>query len=403
MPRLTKSVVDRIEPPARKPDGQHVQVFYRDDTLLGFGLRVYSGGSKTFIVETRIHGKVKRISLGRYGALTCEEARKQAKNLLGDIAIGNDPIAEKREKIAQEVTLKEAFENYLLARKNLKATTIHDYRRGIEGALSDWQNKRLTDLSKDMIETRHRELGSKSHARANNTMRVLRAVFNFAKDKYEDTQGSSLFQTNPVDRLSRSRGWYNIERRRTLIMPHELKPWYDATMQLNRESTRDYLHLLLFTGLRRTEAARLRWEQIDLIDRSLHIKDTKNREPHTLPLSSYLYELLSDRHQANTGQSPWVFPSVLNDGPLVDPKTSMARVTEISGVSFTLHDLRRTFITIAESLDIPAYALKRLLNHKSSNDVTAGYIVPSTDRLRVPMQRITDYIMEQVKDKTNEL
>ncbi len=56
--------------------------------------------------------------------------------------------------------------------------------------------------------------------------------------------------------------------------------------------------------------------------------------------------------------------------------------------------MRRTFITIAESLDIPAYALKRLMNHKMSNDVTAGYIIVDVERLRKPMQLITDYILK---------
>lgn len=72
----------------------------------------------------------------------------------------------------------------------------------------------------------------------------------------------------------------------------------------------------------------------------------------------------------------------------------MAHVIKNSGVHFTVHDLRRTFITIAESLDIPAYALKRLMNHKMSNDVTAGYIIVDVERLRKPMQLITDYILK---------
>lgn len=65
-----------------------------------------------------------------------------------------------------------------------------------------------------------------------------------------------------------------------------------------------------------------------------------------------------------------------------------------SQVTFTLHDLRRTFITVAESLDISAYSVKRLVNHKMSNDVTAGYIITDVERLRVPMQKITDYLLK---------
>ena len=72
----------------------------------------------------------------------------------------------------------------------------------------------------------------------------------------------------------------------------------------------------------------------------------------------------------------------------------MAKVIQESGIAFTIHDLRRTFLTVAESLDIPAYAVKRLANHKMSNDVTAGYIVADVERLRQPMQKITDYILK---------
>ncbi|USQ15139.1 integrase [Legionella lytica] len=72
----------------------------------------------------------------------------------------------------------------------------------------------------------------------------------------------------------------------------------------------------------------------------------------------------------------------------------MTNITKASGVRFTVHDLRRTFITIAESLDISAYALKRLMTHKMSNDVTAGYIITDVERLRKPMQLINDYFLK---------
>lgn len=63
---------------------------------------------------------------------------------------------------------------------------------------------------------------------------------------------------------------------------------------------------------------------------------------------------------------------------------------------FMLHDLRRTFITIAKSLDISAYAVKCLVNHKMNHDVTAGYLATDVERLRKPMQQITNYIAGQI-------
>jgi integrase len=77
-------------------------------------------------------------------------------------------------------------------------------------------------------------------------------------------------------------------------------------------------------------------------------------------------------------------------------------LNETSDIKFSFHDLRRTFITVAESLDISSYAIKRLVNHKSGSDVTEGYIIANHDRLREPMQRITDFFKVHCKVKLND-
>lgn len=393
--RISNSRVGKIELPTQTIAGKPVHIYYRDDLLPGFGLRVTSGGAKSYFVEKRVNGKNKRITIGKHGQITPEQARKEAHKLLGDIATGKDPVSDKKDQRAQSVTLKDTYAAYLLTRKNLKPNTLHDYKRSIEGSLGDWLDKPLTAITKDMVEQRHRKLGANSHARANNVMRVLRALFNFAMEKYESQDGKPVIVVNPVNRLSKNRAWYEVKRRQTLLTPTQLKPWYEATLNLNQETTRDYLHFLLFTGLRRTEASQLQWENVNFDEGTFLIPDTKNKEPHQLPMSDFLKNLLKRRHLE--AERIWVFPSPVNKGPLTEPRTALARITKQTGIEFKLHDLRRTFITIAESLDIPAFALKRLLNHKFSNDVTAGYIVPNAERLRGPMQRITDYILEKME------
>jgi integrase len=394
--KLTKMVVDKIQPPCDK-----TQQFYRDDLLKGFALRITASGVKSFVVEKLVDKKVRRITLGRYGELTVEQARKEAQKLLGKIASGVDPIAEKQETKLKAITLQLVFADYLKARKGLKPKTIYDYQRILETAFADWQAKPLLAISKDKIAEHHGELGKQSgEAYANLAMRTLRALFNFAAGQYEDAKGQSLILENPVKRLSQTRAWYRVTRRQTFIKPHELAAWYQAVQKLDNEILRDYLILLLFTGLRRQEAATLRWTQIDLTAKTLTIDDTKNHQPHTLPLSSYLCELLTARKQQTI--SEFVFPGTGKGGFIIEPRRQMAQVTKESGIAFTVHDLRRTFITVAESLDISAYAVKRLVNHKMSNDVTAGYIVSDVERLRKPMQSITDYFLVQMGIKPSE-
>jgi len=203
----------------------------------------------------------------------------------------------------------------------------------------------------------------------------LRAIFNFAANQYQGEDGQSIVGTNPVKFLSHARSWYRVERRQTVIKRHQLVDWQEGLARLSESYSaaqamlwQDYFLLILLTGMRRTEAASIRWEDVDMKARAFILRDTKNRDSHTLPMSDAIYSLFERRQQVAC--NPFVFPADSGSGHLTEPRKAMLKVVELSGVTFTVHDLRRTFITTAESLDIAAYALKRLLNHKTGNDVT---------------------------------
>ena len=119
-------------------------------------------------------------------------------------------------------------------------------------------------------------------------------------------------------------------------------------------------------------------------------------EPHgilvQLPLPSHLYSVIKKRIE-NVKGAKYVFPGNGEDGKFTEPRQQVAKVVEKSEVAFMLHDLRRLFITTAESLDIPTYAVKMLVNHSTGSDVTGGYIIPDVERLRKPMQKIEDKIL----------
>lgn len=385
---FTKGALQAIEPPA---DGRDT---YHDTKVPGLLLRVTPSGIKTFGIQKRIKGKVRRVTLGRFPGMTVDQARKEAWYKLAEMAEGVDPVAAKRAEKARSMTLDQVFEDYLATRKSLKPKTVSEYRRVLDKAVPDWRGKPVTEITKDDIAERHASLG-KNHgpAWANLTMRTLRALFNFAR-KYEDEEGNSVIAENPVQRLSLTRAWYQVDRRRNVIGSHQLPHWFDGVEALESEVARDYLLFLLFTGMRRGEAARLRWTEVSFQGRTFTVYDTKNGEPLELPLSRPLMEILNRRWEGS-GESPFVFPGADGKGAIRDPKTAIARVREKSGVYFTCHDLRRTFSTVAESLDIPAYALKRLLNLKTNSaDVTAGYVVLDVERLRDPMEKIGDFLLK---------
>ena len=329
--------------------------------------------------------------------------------------------ARKKAEKSKAVTLEQAFEAFLETR-TLKAPTVREYKRSMRTTFADWKDRRIVEISRDAVARRHKkiredtlsnlkakrkkqnrtptkkELDNAGNAQANLHFRFLRALFNFAAGYYEDASGGPLLKHNPVDRLSQTRQWYRVPRKQTIIKPHELAGWFQAVINLENETIRDYLIFLLFTGSRKEEGLTLESEQIDLKARTYTVLDPKNREPLTLPLPTHLFEILEKRIK-NLKGFKYVFPGFDKRGGLQpnkhlkEPRVQVAKVIEASKVKFTLHDLRRHFITVGDGLDLSVFAIKRLVNHSMGSDVTSGYVVSDVERLRGPMQKIEDRIL----------
>lgn len=360
----------------------------------------------------------------------------------------------RREEKNHCLALQTCLDNYL-QKGRLKPRTIETYRNLFRLYLADWLERPAKEITRDMVKTRHLEIANgererqrltkkttlagkkepaqpvRREAAANNCMRTLRAVLNHA---FDDEESETAYR-NPVNVLSSRKGkaWFDIPRRESLVKNSDLPAWYRGIMSLENSMMRDYLLFLLFTGSRRAESENLTWAMVDFPEDTLTFvnTDTKNGQTHTIPMSDYLRDLLWSRkeglkteladakvalsgigkmtlkqQQAAHGRvvlaesrlaSKYVFPGEGQTGHFVEPRRGIDAVTAATGIKFTCHDLRRTFTTIAESLELSSYALKALVNHKrASNDVTGGYIIMSVDRLREPVQRIADAIQERI-------
>ena len=373
------------------------QRIYRDSELPGFCLRVTSN-AKYYIINKRIHGRLIREVVGKYPTITPEDARDLAREILLKIHQGVDLAAEKKTRL---ITLEKAFEDFIETR-NLAERTKRDYNLAMNLHLADWKKKKVTDITRDMVARRHKKIGLKSNTAANQVMRFLRSLMNFTIGQYDDGCGQSILKTNPVERLSQVKQWYPEQRRQTIIKSHELPEWFKAVQEIKSETVKDYILLLFLTGLRRQEGFKLKWADVDLKGRTFTISETKNKNPLALPLGEFTYDIFKRRKEGNN-ENQYVFPGSGKTGHLVEPKKQVAEVFKNSGVKFCLHDLRRGFITIAESLDISSYAVKALVNHSLNGDVTGGYIVISPERLRGPMQRIETHLLKlcTAKDPEN--
>jgi integrase len=367
MIKLTNSFVSTLPFPDKG------QVFYRDSSLTGFGLRI-TPGKRTYIVEARVNGIVRRISVGDQAKMAATVARSKALKLLSQMAAGEDPIAEKAKKKIVGVTLREILQHYLLVR-NLRPNTKRSYKYIFPRCLGDWLDLPVTSITREMVVQRHLDLrkptrqGTSGEVQANIVMRVLGTLLNFAAANYE-IDGKPIILVNPIKKLSYNRQWYPEGRRQTIIPDHKMADWYGAVISLKHKKIRDYLLLLLFTGLRRIEGASLRWEDVDFASRVITIRAeiAKNKKEHRLPLSDFLEALLQTRY-LEKDSSEFVFPGRGACGHIVDSDCVFAGVAKRSGCPFTLHDLRRTFLTMAERLGFSYVILKKLANHSGRNDL----------------------------------
>lgn len=124
--------------------------------------------------------------------------------------------------------------------------------------------------------------------------------------------------------------------------PDEMPAFWSALESEENETARDFLKMLLFTGARKTNTLMMRWEHIDFTEKVWRIPDTKNKAPHTVPLSPQAMEILEKRKKSKVAE--WVFPGEGEAGHLIDPKKAWQRILRKSGMkNIVMHDLRRTF------------------------------------------------------------
>jgi integrase len=379
MPRLhlTERAVAKL--PAPDPSGQ--QAYYWDIGLRGFGVLV-SGttAQKSFIVQRDVASRSKRLKIGAVAEITLAVARERAREALDDLRQGILPA----NKADRNTTLRAAAEA-LVARHDLRPASVRAYRMPLR-TLAAWADWPLRSITPDMVEKRHRELGAAiGHHTANASFRALSAIWAHAEERVPE------LPANPVRRLKRH--WFKEERRTRLVGNDRLPDFYNAVSMLPNQIVADCLKLLMFTGMRSGECKSLRWSDIDLVKRTINLRAevTKGKRSTTLPMSDVVHDLLVARRAL--GKAEYVFPGLGKAGHVSDLDAAFRTIKAQTGITISAHDLRRGFITTAESIGVSIGTIKRLVNHASEGDVTAGYVIVEDARLQEATQHIADRLM----------
>jgi integrase len=415
---LTQELVDGL----RAPTSTGKQQLIWDKRNPRFGI-LLSGRTptKTYVVQGTlthlVHDKPKyierRVTIGRTQGYTLEKARQAAQAIFQQFDANLDPKVEARRRLLPQpaskadMTLQQVLDEYTKDSRLADNSVLH-YTYMCETYLAAWLDRPLRSITRDDVLDRHKAIpkevvdgkyaaanGHRTNGQytANESLATFKMLYNHAARRIDE------LPTNPCSILyNPNKGghdWFRRARRKTSIKLDQLAPFYAATMALDNELHRDAIRLLLFTGARRSTILGLRRFEVDSTERKIVIAaermKSKDHEDFELPLPDFTYNILAERLKLYDGDLVFRSPYFTSgEGYINDLSRPLKIIAEDTGITICCNDLRRNFVTVAESLELSPYVIKALMHHSTGNDVTAGYIVRQLERRRTAMQQITD-------------
>ncbi len=362
--RITKTVL-------RELSTNDKDLLVWDDTLPGFGVRVKANGTKTFMIQYRNQfGRMRRYSIGRLGDITLDQARKEARRLKSEIALGGDP-AEKRKENRSSATVEELAERYMNdhCEGRCKESTMQAHRWLLDKfILPKFGKHRVLELSTQDVAAYHKSLKDTPY-NANRTLGLLKSIFNKGEQ-----WGIIPPNTNPAAPLKA----YRENKRNRFLSSKEYRTLFqtlDEQERLGLIGTYQAaaIRLLILTGCRLSEILTLQWRMVDLTHRRLLLErhKTDRKGIKAVPLvnqAQFLLENLSP-----VPGNPYVIVGKEEGCHLVNLQKPWRRVRKEANLDdVRIHDLRHSFASAAAGAGLSLPMIGGLLGH-SSPQTTARY------------------------------
>lgn len=422
--RLTKTAVERAEPRER-------DYMVWCGKMQGFGCRVWPSGKKTFVAQYRVAGRERKKTIGTYGVLTVEQARKEAEKYLALARTGQDLAGEERRARA-EMSVAELCREYLrhgvalkkgstvktdigringhilplLGRKKISAVTRADVERFMHDVAKG-------KTAKDRKTEKGRSIIRGGEGTATRTVRLLGGVFSYAitqgyltanpcagVKKFPDKSNERYLTQDEIDRLGAT-----LTAAETVGLPWHLN---DGARSKHRPKAEQNLRerisphvtgairLLLLTGCRLREILHLKWREVDFQRKVLNLPDSKTGRK-VVYLSDAALEVLRALPKVGT----YVILGKQPDKPRSDLKRPWERISRHAGIEdVRLHDLRHTFASVQVQRGASLPMIGALLGHKSTS-TTARYAHLADDPLRRALNAGSESLTGAMLPKTS--
>jgi integrase len=353
---LTNRSIELIKPTAERrevPDG----------LLSGLYLIIQPSGAKSWAVRYRHHGRPCKHTLGRYPAINLAAARKLASAALRTVAEGRDPGREKRHARGTKADTIEAIAAQFVERhckRSNRPRTAEETSRLLElHVLPRWRDRLAREITRrDVLDLLDRVVDSGKPIAANRTLAAVRKMFNWAVGRDILAASPCAGVKPPTAERARDRVLSDDELRRIWLVADQVGGTFGSLARL-----------LMLTGQRRNEVAKMQWNELDLKRRlwTLPRERVKTDQPHEIPLSAAAIVILES--VPRIADSPFVLTTTGNtpSNGYSKGKRRLDALLPQGMPAWRLHDLRRTVASGMARLGIDLPVIERVLNHSSGS------------------------------------
>ena len=354
-----------------------------DNGLKGFGVRVYPSGSKVYVVQSRGPRGPKRVTVGRHGVISSDQARRRAASIIARIKAGEEPVPKRLARREAGPTVAELAERYFREHVEVRCkpstARIHSHmvNKYILPALG---KRRISELGREHVSNLHYSLRDKPTA-ANEAVATLSRMLNRA-----EAWGLAAAGSNPCRFVAR----YKRRKLERFLTEEEFRRLGRVLNEVETEGkvpvhAAAAIRLLMLTGCRSGEIMNLRWEDVHLEVNELRLRDSKTG-PREVPLSPAAVRVLAGLPRV--ADNPWVIASRRSGRRMSQITYHWYRVRTRAGLEdVRLHDLRHSFASRALALGESLTMIGKLLGH-SKIQTTARYAHLARDSVQESAARV---------------